>query len=249
MKKVKKFLNKFSGKRENVNEDIRIKNIQKEIKYKFKEIKILKNSLLHRSYVNDKKNMGILLESNERLEFLGDAVLEIIVSEYLFTKYPELPEGKLTKMRANAVCEKTLAQLAKRINLGEYIYLAKGEIQGGGREKASIVSDAFEALIGAIYLDGGFTAAKKFINDNIITKVEFNYMSDDFKSRLQEILQKNSNKKIQYTIIEEDGPAHKKRFVSQVTHGEEVIGSGEGKSKKEAEQNAAHKALENMDLL
>ncbi|OGO83079.1 MAG: ribonuclease III [Clostridiales bacterium GWD2_32_19] len=223
--------------------------LEEKIGYKFKDAKLLEKALMHRSYVNDARNNGASFESNERLEFLGDAVLEIIVSEYLYIKYTGVPEGQLTKMRSNGVCELTLARLAKKINLGNYIYLAKGENLGGGRNKPSILADAFEALVGAMYLDGGYNVVKKFVEEYIIEKVDFSFSINDEKTRLQEILQKKSNKKIEYVIIKEKGPAHDKEFVSQVMHGNEVIGVGTGKSKKEAEQSAAKEALANFKIL
>ncbi len=243
VKVVKKIITKIGTENE------KILNLEKKIGYKFKDKGLLEKALMHRSYVNEAKNNGIKLESNERLEFLGDAVLEIIVSEHLYLVHQELPEGQLTKLRSNGVCEATLARLAKKINLGSFIYLAKGENIGGGRNKPSILADAFEALVGAIYLDGGYANAKKFVQEYMIYKVDFKSSINDDKTKLQEILQKQGNKKIEYRIINEKGPAHEKEFVSQVLYGDKIIGMGVGKSKKEAEQNAAKEALESIGIM
>ena len=247
MKKITNIIDKIKsiGKKPEENLDA----LEVRIEYKFKDPKLLEMALMHRSYVNDARNNGITLESNERLEFLGDAVLEIIVSEYLYTKYSNVPEGQLTKMRSNGVCESTLARLAKKINLGNYIYLAKGENLGGGRNKPSILADVFEAVVGAIYLDGGFSNAKKFVEEFMINRTDFSLSINDDKTKLQEVLQKKGNKKIQYLIVKEKGPAHDKEFVIQVSCDGKVIGMGKGKSKKVAEQNAAREALVSLNVL
>ncbi|HBY20457.1 MAG: ribonuclease III [Clostridiales bacterium GWE2_32_10] len=247
MKQITNIIDKIKGigKKPEGNLDA----LEDRIEYKFKDPKLLEMALMHRSYVNDARNNGIMLESNERLEFLGDAVLEIIVSEYLYTKYSDVLEGQLTKMRSNGVCESTLARLAKKINLGNYIYLAKGENLGGGRNKPSILADAFEAVIGAIYLDGSFSNAKKFVEEFMINRTDFSLSVNDDKTKLQEVLQKKGNKKIQYIIVKEKGPAHDKEFVIQVSCDGKVIGMGKGKSKKVAEQNAAREALVSLKVL
>ncbi|NMB33604.1 MAG: ribonuclease III, partial [Clostridium sp.] len=206
--------------------------------------------LTHSSYANESKNKKIV--SNERLEFLGDAVLEMVVSEHIYKNSSCFTEGEMTKFRANIVCERSLAKCAKNINIGEYLLLGKGEENSGGRERVSILSDAIEALIGAVYMDGGLENAKAFILRQLgqtITRVVNGNAFTDYKSRLQEIIQKTSERVIVYEIIEENGPDHSKEFVSQVRIDGKVLGSGCGKSKKEAEQIAAKHSLELIDIL
>ena len=218
---------------------------EKEIRYEFKDKNLLFNALLHSSYANEKKNPK---GSNERLEFLGDSVLSVVVSDYLYKNLTSVAEGDLTKLRASLVCEKSLHVFAKQINLGRYIFLGKGEENTGGRERPSILADAFEAVIAAIYLDGGMEAARKHILRFIPeiptngTKMAFG----DFKTVLQEIVQKNPEEKVEYVLIGEEGPDHNKRFVVEVMLNSQVIGKGKGRSKKDAEQLAAKEALELM---
>lgn len=221
-----------------------IKKFQEIIGYSFKNEKLLIEALSHSSYANENKRTH---KSNERLEFLGDSVLSIVVSKHIFNNYKHLPEGELTKLRASLVCEKALYEFSKKIHLGEYILLGKGEEHTGGRERPSIVSDAFEAVIAAIYLDGGFEPVEKYIlsfipNDIIHKEPVFN----DFKTVLQEVIQKNPEEKVEYILVEEKGPDHDKAFVVNVCLNSNVIGKGIGKSKKEAEQMAAKETLELM---
>lgn len=212
------------------------------INYKFGNKEYILEALTHSSYSNENKNYDF----NERLEFLGDSVLSIVVSEYLFKHEKDLPEGELTKLRANIVCEESLSEAAYEINLGEHMMLGKGEEATGGRQRISILADAFEAVIAAIYLDGGLESAKKFIlnhMENIIIDSRKGKIFRDYKTHLQEVLQGKGESNIWYKLIDEKGPDHNKRFVMQVGINEEVLGTGEGKSKKEAEQLAARVAL------
>ena len=214
------------------------------IGYTFKNKELIEQALSHSSYANEKKRAG---GSNERLEFLGDSVLSIVVSDYLY-KNINVPEGELTKMRASLVCEKSLFVFAQQIELGEFLHLGKGKENTGGRERPSILADAFEAVIAAIYLDGGMKAAAKhilrFMPDDI--KRTKKPVLSDFKTLLQEVVQKNPEEKVEYVLIGEEGPDHNKRFVVEVCLNSQVIGKGKGKSKKEAEQLAAKEALELM---
>lgn len=221
-------------------------DLQDKIGYHFKNIALLSEALTHSSYANEHKAKHI--KYNERLEFLGDAVLSIVVSDYIFKNCPQLPEGELTKLRASLVCEKSLYHFAKKINLGSYILLSKGERNNGGDDRASILADAFEALIAAIYIDGGFSAASKHILNFVIPEIKNskNRKSNDYKTTLQEIIQKNPGEMLEYVLVSESGPDHNKHFVSEVHLNSNVIGKGGGKSKKEAEQQAARQALELM---
>ncbi len=220
-------------------------NFEKIIDYTFKNKKLLTQALSHSSYANEKKHPD---GSNERLEFLGDSVLSIVVSEYLYKNLTDIAEGELTKLRASLVCEKSLHLFAQQINLGEYLLLGKGEENTGGRERPSILADAFEAVIAAIYLDGGFEPAKRHILRFIPKDLQNRkrVVFSDFKTILQEIVQKNPEEKVEYSLVGEEGPDHNKRFVVEVCLNSNVIGRGKGKSKKEAEQMAAKEALELM---
>lgn len=226
----------------------RLAEFEKLIGYTFKDRSILYEALSHSSFANESKDK---LNSNERLEFLGDSVLSIVVSDYLFANFKDLPEGELTKTRATLVCEKTLAQFAKTIDLGEYLMLGKGEIATGGNERPSILADAFEAVIAAIYLDGGMDAAKKhimrFMPEDIRAAVSKAY--DDYKTILQEIVQKNPEEHVDYYLVGESGPDHNKSFEIEVRLNSNVIGKGTARSKKQAEQNAAKEALVLMGCL
>ncbi|MBQ8687492.1 MAG: ribonuclease III [Ruminococcus sp.] len=219
-----------------------LKRFESYIDYHFKNQDLLVEALSHSSYANEKKKCRC---SNERLEFLGDSVLSIIVSDYLFSQYPDMPEGELTKLRASLVCEKALFVFAKEIHLGEFLLLGKGEENTGGRERASILADAFEAVIAAIYLDGGMESASKHVLRFIPKHVEksSNLGFRDYKTVLQEIVQKNPEEKVEYVLAGECGPDHDKAFTVQVCLNSNVIGTGTGKSKKAAEQMAAKEAL------
>lgn len=218
--------------------------IEKKIGYEFKDKKLLDRALTHSSYANEN---GIGLD-NERLEFLGDSVLGFITAEFLFEHYKDEQEGDLTKKRAYAVCEKTLFSYAKEIDLGNALKLSRGEERQGGRKRASIVSDAFEALIAAIYLDGGIGNAKRFVLPFIEKASENAPAFRDYKSMLQEILQQNQSEQYEYVLVDEKGPDHAKEFVVEIHMNSNVIGRGVGSSKKRAEQEAAKSALELMGI-
>lgn len=222
-------------------EEYTMENLQERIGYHFKNTALLKRALTHSSYMNEQK-----INKNgdyERLEFLGDAVLELVSSEFLFHEHPEVPEGELTKMRASMVCEPSLAFCARDIELGNFILLGKGEENTGGRERDSIISDVMEAVTGAIYLDGGMEPAKAFIHRFILSDLEDKQLFYDSKSNLQELIQGKLKKEFQYELLEESGPEHNKLFKVAVRMEDEVLGEGEGRTKKAAEQQAAYKAL------
>lgn len=222
-----------------------LEKFQEIIGYKFKDEKLLYQALSHSSYANEKKRTRV---SNERLEFLGDSVLSIVVSKYLFEHFTHIAEGELTKLRASLVCEKSLHIFAQKIHLGDYIMLGKGEEITGGRERPSILADAFEAVIAAIFLDGGFEPVTKYILGFMPEDVQHQKEAafSDFKTILQEVVQKNPEEKVEYVLAGEEGPDHNKSFVVEVYLNSNVIGKGKGRSKKEAEQMAAKEALELM---
>lgn len=215
--------------------------LEKRIGYCFKNKMLLKQAITHSSYTNEQKinKYG----HYERLEFLGDAVLELVSSEFLFNMHPQLPEGELTKMRASMVCEPALAFCAKDIELGEFLLLGKGEESTGGRKRDSITSDAMEAVIGAIYLDGGMEEAKGFINRFVLSDLEDKQLFYDSKTTLQELIQGKLKKDFHYVLLEESGPEHDKVFQVAVYIEEQRIGQGTGRTKKAAEQQAAYQAL------
>ncbi len=229
-----------------MNEQTAVKQFQEKIGYKFKDESLLFEALSHSSYANENKKTR---NSNERLEFLGDSVLSIVVSDHIFEHYKHLPEGELTKMRASLVCEKALFEFSKKIDLGSYIFLGKGEEMTGGRTRPSIVSDAFEAVIAAIYLDGGMEVVSKyilsFLPENITPDIS---VFHDYKTALQEVIQRNPEEKIEYHLKGESGPDHNKQFTVQVLLNSNVIGEGTGRSKKTAEQLAAKEALSLMGI-
>ena len=223
-----------------------LKKLEQTIGYQFTAKSLLEQAMTHSSYANE-KHLG-KLGCNERLEFLGDAVLELISSDFLYKKFRNNQEGELTKKRASMVCEKSLAYCAREFGLPEFILLGRGEEMMGGRTRPSILADAFEALIAAIYLDGGMEAAREFVLPFVMdtleseSKIRFH----DYKTALQEIVQKNPEEKLSYVLVEESGPDHNKRFEVEVRLNSNVIGHGVGKSKKDAEQMAAKEALELM---
>ena len=218
----------------------KIKDFQNAIGYNFQSEGLLRQALTHSSYANEKHMKK--LSDNERLEFLGDAVLELVSSDFLYKNYQKLPEGELTKLRASIVCEPTLALCAKELHLGEYLFLGKGEDQTGGRERKSILSDALEAVIGAIYLDGGFANAKEFVLKYIMTDIEHKQLFYDSKTILQEVVQ-GEHESLQYVMTEESGPDHNKSFTVEAHIGNVCLGVGSGHTKKAAEQEAAYRAL------
>lgn len=224
-----------------MSQDYTPKVLEERIGYQFADPVLLKQALTHSSRTNEQK---INKTGNyERLEFLGDAVLELVTSEHLFHERPELPEGELTKLRASIVCEPSLAFCARDLELGQFLYLGKGEEQTGGRGRDSIVSDVMEAVIGAIYLDGGMERAKAFIYRFVLSDLEEKQLFFDSKSNLQELIQGQLKREFHYELLEEKGPEHDKIFVTEVRMESEVLGRGEGRSKKAAEQQAAYKAL------
>lgn len=224
--------------------------LQENINYQFKNINYLKIALNHTSFANENKKEKII--TNERQEFLGDSVLSLIVSDYLFKNYDDLPEGELTKIRSALVCEKALSQFANKISLGSFLRLGRGEEINGGRKKASILADAFEALIAAIYLDSGMNFVVDFVLGFVkdyLKHVEGKFVFMDYKTLLQEIVQKNPNETLYYRIVSESGPAHNKIFKIEVLLDNNVIGRGEAGNKKDAERMAAKEALSLMGVI
>jgi len=222
-----------------------LSKLEETIGYKFKSIDNIFLALTHSSFANE--NRALKLSSNERIEFLGDSILSLSISELLYKTFTHLSEGELTKVRANIVCEQSLYKCAVKINLSDYMLLGKGEELTGGRKRVALLADAFESLIGAIYIDSGLGDAKKFIYcqmDELIKQCANGRVAMDYKTQLQEIVQSHGDRSISYRIVGEEGPDHNKHFVSEVLIGDEVAGIGKGKSKKEAEQNAAREALE-----
>ena len=215
--------------------------------YSFRRTELLKTALTHSSYVNENKNKDGPIEDNERLEFFGDAIIEFYISEYLFNKYDSFPEGDMTKIRASMVCEQSLAECARLIHLGEFLFMGKGEEATGGRERDSIISDAFEAVTAAIYLDSGKEAVKKFIDDHLIKALGDKPLFYDAKTRLQEMIQKNGSNSLRYEILSEDGPSHNKMFTTAAFLNDREIGRGKGHSKKAAQQEAALQAIKTLN--
>ena len=215
--------------------------LEERIGYRFQNIALLKQAVTHSSYTNEQKINK--LKDYERLEFLGDAVLELVSSEFLFHEHEKVQEGELTKMRASMVCEPSLAFCARDLELGEFLMLGKGEENTGGRKRDSITSDAMEAVIGAIYLDGGMEQAKKFIYRFILSDLEDKQLFYDSKTNLQELIQGKLKKEFHYVLLEEFGPEHDKTFTVEVVMEEEILGTGKGRTKKNAEQQAAYEAL------
>jgi ribonuclease-3 len=218
--------------------------IQHNINYEFKNMELLYQAMSHSSYINDSKMNK--LKSNERLEFLGDAVLELISSEFLFEKYPMKTEGELTKLRASLVSEYPLAQVARQLKLGDYIILSNGEERTGGRNRDSIISDAVEALLGAIYLDGGIDEAKRFVYTFVLNDIEKKQLFFDSKTMLQELIQKYHLGTLSYELIREEGPDHDKVYEVNAMLDKKVIGTGSGRTKKQAQQQAAYEAIQKL---
>ncbi len=220
--------------------------LEQQIGYRFDSVDLLKDALVHSSYANESGSKHPALDCNERMEFLGDTVLSLVVSTYLFSAYPELPEGNLSKIRSFTVCEKALAEFAAEIELGDYLQLGRGEEHNNGRQRPSITSDAFEALIAAIYLDGGLDPAAKFILHFAIPHIEHllsEQITEDYKTALQQIIQQEQGEKLEYVLVAEEGPAHQRIFTMEARLNSNVIGRGRGSSKREAEQKAAKEAL------
>ena len=222
-----------------------IKDLEKAIGYQFRDLSLLQNALAHSSYANERWHNSLM--SNERLEFLGDSVLGMLVANYLYRTFPNRPEGELTRMRADMVCEKTLARVAGQLELGKHLLLGKGEEQGGGRSRESILADAVESVIAACYLDGGMEAAKAFVEKFILVTVPTQKMNNaDYKTALQELVQQKKNQTLSYRLVGESGPDHDKKFEVELTLNGTVVGTGTGSSKKRAEQQAAQAAMEKL---
>lgn len=220
-----------------------IKELEMAIGYRFQNIGLLQNALAHSSYANERWHNSLM--SNERLEFLGDSVLGMLVADFLYRSFPDRPEGELTRMRADMVCERTLANVAHGLGLGQHLLLGKGEEQGGGRSRDSILADAVESVIAACYLDGGMDAAKAFVDKFILVNVPLRKLNNaDYKTALQELVQQKKNQMIAYRLVGESGPDHDKQFRVELTINGEIVGTGIGSSKKRAEQDAARQALE-----
>jgi ribonuclease-3 len=215
--------------------------IEKNIGYVFKDKALLKQAMSHSSYVNEIKVKGH--KSYERLEFLGDAVLELISSEYLYENYQDMTEGKLTKLRASIVCEYTLSSVSKELGYGDFVLLSKGEEMTGGRNRNSILCDLFESVLGAIYLDGGMEPARKYVLEFLMTDIESKQLFYDAKTTLQEMVQKDGKGVVSYELLEEKGPDHNKCFITAVLVDDKQLATGEGTSKKNAEQMAAYQAI------
>ena len=220
-----------------------IRDLEEAIGYRFQNISLLQNALTHSSYANERWHNSLL--SNERLEFLGDSVLGMLVAEYLFRSFPNRPEGELTRMRADMVCEKTLAAAANRIGIGNHLLLGHGEEQGGGRSRDSILADAMESVIAACFLDGGIQAALQVVKTFIFVEVPVTKLHNaDYKTQLQELVQQKKNQVLSYALVGQSGPDHDKRFDVEVSLNDRVVGKGSGSSKKRAEQAAAKAAIE-----
>ena len=219
-----------------------MKDLEQAIGYRFRNISLLQNALTHSSYANERWHNSLL--SNERLEFLGDSVLGMLVAEYLFRTFPDRPEGELTRMRADMVCEQTLAAVANRIGLGEQLLLGHGEEQGGGRKRNSILADAVESVIAASFLDGGLEAALGIVQKFILVEVPVTKLHNaDYKTALQELVQQKKHQALAYALVGESGPDHDKQFAVEVKLNGNVVGKGVGSSKKRAEQDAARCAI------
>lgn len=224
-----------------------IRPLEEHLGISFQQKALLKEAFTHSSYVNEHRKQR--LSDNERLEFLGDAVLELAVSQYLYRNNKDMPEGEMTKLRAAIVCEPSLKNFAEELEFGKFLRLGKGEQQTGGRERPAILADAFEAFLGALYLDQGFDNVLDFLNIHVFPKLTTGAFSHamDYKSQLQEFVQQHKDQKIEYRIIEEKGPSHNKEFVAEVVIQEKAAGNGTGRTKKEAEQRAAKNALDGIN--
>ena len=222
-----------------------MKGLEEKLSYWFRNRRLLEHAMTHSSYANEHRGQG--LTSNERLEFLGDSVLGVVVAEHLFTAHPGMPEGELTRTRAALVCEGSLYEVAKSLELGRYLRLGKGEDAGGGRTRPSILADATEAMLAAVYLDGGMEAVRPIIQTLILNKEQEKAVDRDYKTALQELIQRTPGHVISYRLLQESGPDHCRSFVMEVSVGEDVAGQGRGHTKKEAEQMAAKSALEKLN--
>lgn len=221
-----------------------MRELEEKLGYRFRNIGLLEHALTHSSYANEHRSSGIT--SNERLEFLGDSVLGMVVAEYLFATHPNMPEGELTRTRAALVCETSLYEVACTLNLGRYLRLGKGEDAGGGRTRPSILADATEATLAAVYLDGGIESVRPIIQTYILDKEQEKSVDRDYKTALQELVQRHPGQAVSYRLIDEAGPDHARVFVMEVSVGGKPVGLGRGRSKKEAEQMSAKAALEKL---
>lgn len=222
-----------------------IRDLEDAIGYRFRNITLLQNALTHSSYANERWHDSLM--SNERLEFLGDSILGMVVAAYLYQTFPDRPEGELTRMRADMVCEQSLCAVANRLELGKHLLLGHGEEQSGGRTRASILADAVESVIGASFLDGGMDAAKRFVEQFVLCDVPVTRLHNvDYKTSLQERVQQKKDQVLSYALIGETGPDHDKRFTVSVSLNGKEVGQGTGSSKKRAEQEAARAAMESL---
>lgn len=225
----------------------RLHELEQHLDYTFHDLRLLRAALYHSSYANEHRAQSV--SSNERLEFLGDAVLGFVSADYLYGKHPDLPEGELTRIRAALVCEDSLHEVAQRLHLGDFLMLGKGEESGGGRHRPSILADAVEAVLAAVYLDGGIDEARALIHRILLEKEPEQVVESrrrDCKTELQELVQRKPNQELRYELVSESGPDHAKVFTVAVMLNGQVVGLGSGHSKKEAEQSAARTALEQM---
>ena len=223
-----------------------MRELEEKLGYHFKNIGLLEHAMTHSSYANEHRGSGVT--SNERLEFLGDSVLGMVVAEHLFSTHPDMPEGELTRTRAALVCEGSLYEVAKALDLGRYLRLGRGEDAGGGRKRPSILADATEATLAAVYLDGGIQSVIPIIRAYILNKEQEKAVGRDYKTALQELVQRTPGQSVLYRLVEEIGPDHARIFVMEVSVGGEPTGIGRGRSKKEAEQMAAKAALEKLSM-
>lgn len=224
-------------------------NLQRTLGIKFHDSKLLSQAFVHRSYLNENRDLKF---SNERLEFLGDSIISYLTSDYLYTTYPEYPEGILTNIRSSLVKTQSLSSIASKLKLGELLYLSKGEEESGGRNNLSLLADTFEALVGAIYLDQGLETVKKLLHKHLFVNTQSIVDSKsyiDFKSNLQELIQEKTKISPTYSVVKSEGPDHDKTFFIEVRENSKVLGLGKGKSKQEAEQNAARYALEKIKAI
>ena len=218
-----------------------MKDLEEQLGYRFQDPRLLENALTHSSYANEHKEKGI--PSNERLEFLGDSILGMVVADHLFQEHPKLPEGELTRIRASLVCERSLYQVGQQLKLGSFLRLGRGERSGGGRERPSILADAVEAILAAVYLDGGLAQARQLIERLILDHEGEQQGTQDYKTMLQELVQRKSGQVLSYELTGESGPSHAKNFTVCVCLNGKSLGSGQGRSKKAAEQAAAQAAV------
>ena len=225
-----------------------MQELEKKLNYTFRNQELLREALNHSSYANEHRSQG--LGSNERLEFLGDSVLGVTVADFLYRHFPDMPEGDLSKLRSSLVCTQSLSDFARQISLGDYLFLGKGESNTGGADRSSILENAFEALIAAVYLDGGMENAEKFVLAFLSPAVETHHINfKDYKTTLQEVVQQNPDENVNYVLVGESGPDHNKVFEVEVHLNSNVIGKGKGRSKKSAEQEAAKEALKLMGVI